>query len=334
MGRVAVLRICIGVLLLGLAAAAGVGLWGYDRFVSPGPLDAAKTVIIPKGTGVDDIARRLHAAGVIGHPMVFMAGVRVEKRERLLRAGEYEFPPGVSMRAAAALLVSGRTVKRRLTVAEGLTTRQAMAIVSAAGGLTGDIAAVQVPEGALLPETYFYSWGDKRAELLARMRKAMEGALVVLWPKRAENVALRAPAEALVLASIIEKETAVAAERARISAVFHNRLRRGMRLQSDPTVVYALTAGAGPLDRPLTRADLAYNSPYNTYLHRGLPPGPIANPGRSAIEAALNPLNSKDFYFVADGNGGHVFAKTLAEHNRNVAKWRKIRRSRQNGGGR
>ncbi len=329
MRRAAVLRAGIVVLLLAVFAAGGLALWGYDRFTRPGPLAAAKVVIIPNGSGVEAIARRLGAAAVISHPVVFMLGVRIEGRDRLLRAGEFAFPPRISMRDAATLLASGRTVKRRITIAEGLTTAQVLALVSDAAGLTGSVAGPAVAEGALLPETYFYSWGDERAVLVERMQHAMRKTLAALWRQRGPGLAVASPAEALILASIIEKETAIAAERTRISAVFHNRLRRGMRLQSDPTVVYALTNGAGPLNRPLNRADLALASPYNTYLNRGLPPGPIANPGRAVIEAAVRPGAGAELYFVADGSGGHVFARTLAEHNRNAAKWRKIRRMRE-----
>lgn len=317
----------IGMVVVLVALGAGVALWGHDRFVAPGPLAAAKTVIIPKGSGVAEIARRLGATGIVSHPLVFTLGVRLEERDRLLQAGEYAFPARISMRDAATLLVSGRTVKRRITIAEGLTTRQVLALVSNAAGLSGPAAGKDVAEGALLPETYFYSLGDTRTALIGRMKQAMRGALDNLWRRRADRLTIHTPHEALILASMIEKETGIAAERARISSVFHNRLRRGMRLQSDPTVVYGLTAGKAPLDRPLKRADLAVASPYNTYMVKGLPPGPIANPGRAAIEAALNPAASGDLYFVAAGNGGHLFARTLAEHNRNVARWRKIKRA-------
>ena len=191
-------------------------------------------------------------------------------------------------------------------------------------GLTGTIDARPL-EGALLPETYHYSWGDGRPELIARMRRNMAQVLAELWPGRQSDLPLKTPGEALILASIVEKETAIATERRRVAAVFVNRLRRGMRLQSDPTVVYGVTGGTGRLARALNRQDLAKPTLYNTYRIDGLPPTPIANPGRASIEAVLNPLTTAELYFVADGSGGHAFAKTLAEHNKNVRRWRRLR---------
>ena len=324
MGRLAVRILFIA--LAGLVVAgAGMALWGYDRFHVAGPLGADTVLIVPSGAGLETIARRLEESGVVADRHLFAIGARLTKRARRMRAGEYVFPARLSMDGAIALLVSGRTVRRRLTIAEGLTTPQALAVVAAADGLSGAVPSA-LGEGILLPETYFYSYGDTRDAVVTRMRRAMRDTLAGMWPRRAPGVGLRGPDEVLVLASIIEKETGVARERTRISAVFHNRLRRGMRLQSDPTVVYAIRRGAGPLGRRLTKSDLAVDSPYNTYRIRGLPPGPIANPGRASILAALNPAKTKDLYFVADGNGGHVFARTLAEHNRNVAKWRRLRK--------
>ena len=247
-----------------------------------------------------------------------------------MRAGEYRFPAGISMDAAIALLASGETVKRRITVAEGLTTGEVLDLVGANEGLAGDLPP-DVGEGSLLPETYYFSYGDTRSGLVRRMRESMKATLAALWEKRDPNILLATPEEALVLASIIERETALASERARISAVFHNRLRHGMRLQSDPTVAYALTLGRVPLDRPLARSDLRVDSPYNTYRVNGLPPGPIANPGRASIEAALHPAPTHELYFVADGTGGHAFARSFAEHLRNVARWRRIERERREG---
>jgi UPF0755 protein len=200
-----------------------------------------------------------------------------------------------------------------------------MAALEAAEGLTGPLPDPP-PQGSLLPETYFFENGETRAAMLARMQKAMTDALAELWPQRAENLPFDTPEQAVVLASIVEKETGVAAERPQVASVFVNRLRRGMPLQSDPTVIFALTGGEADLGRPLLRADLQVDHPVNTYVVNGLPPTPIANPGRASLEAVLNPAETDFLYFVADGTGGHAFARTLAEHNRNVARWRAVQR--------
>ncbi len=215
------------------------------------------------------------------------------------------------------------------TLAEGLTSHEIVALVEQAEALEGAVEAVP-SEGSLLPETYHYARGDRRGDLVVRMSRARDELLRVLWPGRAPNLPVATPEHAVVLASIVEKETGVAGERPLVASVFVNRLQKGMRLQSDPTVVYGLTGGTGPLGRALTRKDLQAPSPNNTYLNRGLPPGPIANPGRAALEAVLNPAQTAFLYFVADGSGGHAFAKTLAEHNRNVAKWRKFQKQNAN----
>ena len=308
--------------------ALGLAYWAHLEFVRPGPLADARTVIVEKGSGVERIATRLYDRGVIHDRFLFRAGARFTGRSRAMRAGEYRFPAGISMDGAIALLASGETVKRRITLAEGLTTSEIFGLIGAEEALTGELPP-GVGEGSLLPETYYFSYGDTRAALVRRIRESMQATLSSLWDKRAPGTVLASPEEALVLASIVERETAVPSERARISAVFHNRLRQGMRLQSDPTVVYALTLGRGPLDRPLARGDLRIESPYNTYRTHGLPPTPIANPGRASIKAALHPAETDELYFVADGTGGHAFARTFAEHLRNVARWRRIERERK-----
>ncbi|MGH6919137.1 MAG: endolytic transglycosylase MltG, partial [Geminicoccaceae bacterium] len=228
------------------------------------------------------------------------------------------------------MLARGETVARRLTVAEGLTVAEVFRLLAETEGLSGELPEPP-PEGSLLPETYFYALGDERAALVRRMQRGMRQLLDELWPARVDALPLADREQALILASIVDKETGVAEERGAVAAVFYNRLRRGMRLQSDPTVIYGLTEGNGPLDRELTRADWLHDSPYNTYLIDGLPPGPIGNPGRAALEAVLNPDDVDYLYFVADGSGGHAFGRTLEEHNRNVAKWRRLKNGRQSG---
>ncbi len=320
---------CVGcaffaVVLLIAGAGAGGFLWLSGQYEEPGPLTEETTVVVPKGVGVQTIAQQLTDAGVIASPLVFRIGARIQEADSTLRAGEYAFPAGISAADVVALLSSGKTVVRRMTVPEGLTSAQVLALVAETPGLTG---AVGPPpgEGTLLPETYHFSHGDSRADLIARMREAMKAELDRLWASRDPGLPIETPEQAVILASIIEKETAVEAERRRVAAVFVNRLRKGMLLQSDPTTIYAVTGGSGPLNRRLTRKDLAIESPYNTYFSPGLPPGPIANPGSASLAAALGPIESNEFYFVADGTGGHAFARTLEQHERNVARWRKIR---------
>lgn len=330
MRRLAVRAFLIG-LCVSFVGAAGAAYWGWNAFTGAGPLTDRQTLIIEKGTGIRALSRQLVDAGIVGDANVFMAGSRVLELDRRFRAGEFAFKPGMSMRAVAEHLVTGEMLLRRLTIPEGLLSVDIVGLIDRTEGLTGAIASVPA-NGALLPETYFYAYGEPRSELLDRMKSAMRRALDEIWRDRDENIAITTPEEARILASIIERETGVGAERPRVSAVFHNRLRRGMRLQSDPTVAYAVTGGKSVLARPLSRADLKLSSPYNTYESKGLPPGPIANPGRAALVAAVKPLTTKEYYFVADGNGGHAFARTLREHNRNVAKWRRLQRLRKTPG--
>ena len=317
-------------LLLLIGLAVGGFYYGLSLIDQPGPSQIETSVVIARGTPVAAIATQLQAAGVIEQAGLFALTVRLFGRAQPLRAGEFAFPPRVSVRESMVILQSGAAVVRRLTIPEGLTTTQVLALVAAADGLSG--ALPESPgEGLLLPETYHFSLEGSRAEIIERMRQDMAGVLAALWLQRAPDLPLVTPEEALILASIVEKETGLDGERPRIAAVFINRLRRGMRLQSDPTVAYGLAGDGQPLERALTRADLRTQHPYNTYQIDGLPPGPIANPGRSSIEAVLIPAESKDLYFVADGSGGHAFATNLKEHNRNVAKWRRIERKASGG---
>ncbi len=313
------------ILLLILAGAAGGGWWyATSTYTRPGPLAQPAQVVVPRG-GTTQIAETLAERGVIADPRAFLAATWLTRNQGQVRAAEYLFPAGASLKQVLEILRSGRPVQRRLTIPEGLTARQIVALLERAEGLTGEIPAFD--EGALLPETYNYQWGDARAGIVRRADQAMDATLAELWRDRQPNLPLSTPREALILASIVERETGKPEERARVAGVFLNRLRRGMPLQSDPTAAYAAADGA-VLDRPLSRADLDRDHPFNTYRVRGLPPGPIASPGREALRAVLQPEETDYLYFVADGSGGHAFARTLEEHNRNVAQWRELERSR------
>ena len=322
--------IFVFVLIAAATLAGGGTVMLHRAYSDPGPLKADTSVVIPRGASGRAIGSALVDAGVAADSRLFSIAVRFLAPARPLRAGEYAFSAGISLRDVVAKVQAGDTVVRRVTIAEGLTTRGILEVIAATEGLTGPIPEpLELGEGTLLPETYHFSLGDTRAELIARMTAARGAVLARLWADRKDGLPLASPQEALFLASIVERETAVPAERARVAGVFINRLIRGMRLQSDPTVAYGLFDEAGALDRPLRRADLAVDHPYNTYVHQGLPPGPIANPGLASIAAVLNPAETNDLYFVADGTGGHAFARTLAEHNRNVANWRRIQREQR-----
>jgi UPF0755 protein len=313
------------ILVLLLAGLAAGGWWYAQRaYAEPGPLAAPAQMVVPRG-GLTAIAAALAERGVIADERAFLLAAWATNGQGPLRAAEFVFPAGASLRQVLDVLRTARPVQRRLTIPEGLVVGQIAAILERAEGLTGDMP--RFDEGQILPETYAYQWGDSRASVVRRADQAMDAALAELWAARQPNLPLATPRQAVILASIVERETGKPEERAKVAGVFINRLRRGMSLQSDPTAAYAAADG-GVLDRPLTRADLERDHPFNTYRSRGLPPGPIASPGRDSLRAVLNPEATEFLYFVADGTGGHAFGRTLEEHNRNVARWREIERQR------
>ena len=309
------------------ASGATLYYWGYRTFHSPGNSEQAIRMVVPRGASLNRIAELLHEVSAIDMPRVFVLAARILDESRAIKAGEYEFAAGASQRAILTTLTLGRTVQRRITVPEGLSVAEVLALLNNTTALNG--TASLPPEGSLLPETYRFELGDDRTALIRRMTEAMNHTVGSLWSKRAKGLPLENPEQAIILASIVEKETGIPEERARVAAVFLNRMRKGMRLQSDPTVVYGITRGHRPLGRAISRKNLSTNTPYNTYRIPGLPPGPICNPGRDAIAAVLNPIQTDELYFVADGTGGHAFSKTLAEHHRNVARWRRLQRSKK-----
>jgi len=310
----------LGVLLL--TTSFGYGAY---RFQAVGPAQEDTTVMLSRGMSLSTIARTLNEVGSLSDPLIFTIAVRLKQLENRLKAGEYIIPARASMADILDLLDEGKSILYPLTVPEGLTSQEVMALVAEHPKLNGDMPETP-EEGSLLPETYLFERGTTRAGLVRQMQIAKSDLIDELWPERAGDLPFETAYQAEILASIVEKETAVPEERPRVAAVFVNRLRRPMRLQSDPTIIYGLTQGNGPLGRPIRQSELRKKTPYNTYLIDGLPPTPIANAGRAALEAVLNPPNTKELYFVADGTGGHAFAETHAEHLKNVKKWRHIER--------
>ena len=309
--------LALGAVLLA-ALAGGGGFWARHIYLVSGPLDPGRNVVIPRG-GLDEVSEALAQSGVIADPNAFRLAATITTRQGPIHAAEFAFPAHASLQQVLAILRTGKPVQHHFTLPEGQTAVQVGADLRHAEALQGDTPAIA--EGSVLPDTYAYEYGTTRATLAARMNAALQAVLAREWAARAPDLPLASPLQAVTLASIVERETAKPEERPRIAAVYINRLKLGMKLQADPTVAYAATDGL-TLDHHITRADLDRDSPYNTYRAVGLPPGPICAPGLASLRAVLHPATSNDLYFVADGTGGHSFARTLPEHEANVARWR------------
>ncbi len=318
-----------GVVLFILVAGMAFYL-GKLEFESAGPAKDATLFMVRRNTGVSTIAEALERRNLISDARVFAIGTRVSGSDGSLKAGEYEIPANASMYDIMELLKSGRSVLYSLTIPEGYTVVQTFQKIAKDGILVGEMPADMPTEGMLIADTMRFTRGTTRKDIIKKMITDQDRLVKSIWERRADNLPVENINEFVTLASIVEKETAIADERSRVAAVFINRLKRGMRLQSDPTIIYGLFGGKGkPSDRPIYKSDIEKPTPYNTYTIDGLPPAPIANPGRASLEAVANPSRTADLYFVADGSGGHAFASTLKEHNENVARWRRIEKQRR-----
>lgn len=315
-------------MLLLAVVAGGAIVYGSQQFGAPGPLASDRTVNIPPRTGLRDMADLLQREGVISNSTYFIMGAVVLGATEKMKAGEYVFQKGASMDDVLETIISGKSIQHSVTMAEGLTTQQIVQRLIDAEVLSGPIQRVP-PEGSLLPETYRVTRGTPREQLIQRMSAAHKRLVEEIWARRAPDLPIKDINEFITLASIVEKETAVASERQRVAGVFVNRLNKKMRLQSDPTIIYGIVGGKGTLGRSLTRADIDAPTPYNTYTITGLPPGPIANPGRASLDAVANPARTNELYFVADGTGGHAFAETYEQHLKNVARWRDFQKGQK-----
>ncbi|MGY4624950.1 endolytic transglycosylase MltG [Bradyrhizobium sp. USDA 4486] len=320
----------ITLLLIAMLGAGGVYYYGRQVLEAPGPLKEDKIVNIPQRAGKRDIAETLNREGVTDvNPWVFIASVAALKASSDLKPGEYSFQKNASLRDVIATIVEGKVVQHAVTIPEGLTSEQIVARLSDNDIFTGSVR--ELPrEGTLLPETYKFPRGTTREQVIQRMQQAHKRVLAEIWERRNQDIPVKTPEQLVTLASIVEKETGKPDERSRVAAVFVNRLKQRIKLQSDPTIIYGLVGGKGTLGRPIKRSEITQPSPYNTYVIEGLPPGPISNPGRASLEAAANPARTRDLYFVADGTGGHAFTETYDAHQKNVAKLRAMEKQIQN----
>ena len=317
------LNFIVTALMAGVIVGGIVAYYGKQQFEKPGPSTTATTVLIKPKTGIQDIADLLQHRGLITDARVFWLGVSAYGNDDQLKAGEYEIKAAASMYDIMEVLKSGKSLLYSLTIPEGLTVEQALDRVAKHEALTGDMPAVQPAEGTLATDTVRFTRGATREQIIDKMVADQTKLVDSIWQRRQPDLPITTEQEFVTLASIVEKETGRSDERSRVASVFMNRLKKGMRLQSDPTIIYGLFGGKGkPSDRPIYQSDLDKPTPYNTYVIKGLPPTPIANPGRAALEAVANPSRTDDLYFVADGTGGHAFASTLEEHNENVARYR------------
>jgi len=320
----------ITIVLVLLIGSAGAYYYGMQKIEAPGPLQDEKVVNIPARAGMADIADTLQREGVIdNNRWAFIGAVIALKARSELKPGEYAFQKNASLRSVIATMVDGKVVQHSVTIPEGLTSEQIVARLSDNDIFAGSIN--EIPrEGTLLPETYKFPRGTTRDQVIGRMQQAQKRLVAEVWEHRNPDLPVKTPEQLVTLASIIEKETGKADERSRVAAVYVNRLRQKMKLQSDPTIIYGLVGGKGTLGRPIKRSEITQPSPYNTYVVDGLPPGPIANPGRASLEAAANPARTRDLFFVADGTGGHSFTETYDQHQKNVAKLRAMEKQIQN----
>ncbi|WFU14046.1 endolytic transglycosylase MltG [Bradyrhizobium sp. CB3481] len=318
------------ILIILMIGAGTAYYYGRQILETPGPLQEDKIVNIPTRAGKRDIADVLLREGVVNvSPWAFIGGVFALKASSDLKPGEYSFQKNASLRDVIATIVEGKVVQHAVTIPEGLTSEQIVTRL-----IDNDIFAGSVREmpreGTLLPETYKFPRGTTREQVIHRLQQSQKRVLAEIWERRNPDVPVRSPEQLITLASIIEKETGRADERSRVAAVFTNRLKQRIKLQSDPTIIYGLVGGKGTLGRPIKRSEITQPSPYNTYVIEGLPPGPIANPGRASLEAAANPARTRDLFFVADGTGGHAFTETYDAHQKNVAKLRALEKQIQN----
>src|SRR6201994_908336 len=323
----------ITIILVLLLGSAGAYYYGMQKIEAPGPLVDDKVVNIPSRAGLADIADTLQREGVIdNNRWAFIGAVFALKARTELKPGEYAFQKNASLRNVIATMVDGKVVQHSVTIPEGLTSEQIVGRLTDNDIFAGSVH--EIPrEGSLLPETYKFPRGTTRDQVISRMQQAQKRLVAEVWDHRSPDIPVKTPEQLITLASIIEKETGKADERSRVAAVYVNRLRQKMKLQSDPTIIYGLVGGKGTLGRPIKRSEITAPSPYNTYVIDGLPPGPIANPGRASLEAAANPARTRDLFFVADGTGGHSFTETYDQHQKNVAKLRAMEKKIQNNTG-